>query len=367
MTAMSRAGLSDMDSSTEAVRSIQKHALVGYFVMWFAFVAPLAVRLAFGVYKSNYFVSCVLGFVPVTTAALFVMLMVFRTMLARGATLRRAGMLGLVATVPVMSIGYYSLSIVERSSSWFVFSDPSEPRTAVYQIAIGLADSVPMIAAWAGIVNLPALLRVHEARGRELERVRRDAELLRLKAHLEPHFLLNTMNTIAGLVTEDPTSARELLVSLGDLLRDATSLGDRHSVEAEIAWLERYVSIHSVRFPDMFVVEWNVEDDVRNEPIPALILQPLVENAIAHGLSRVEGGRLVVSASRVEGRLVLEVRDNGPSMGAKRAGGKGLEIVTRRVALESGATPATFDLAREDDMTVARVVLPVRVRVRGGL
>ncbi len=224
-----------------------------------------------------------------------------------------------------------------------------------------------MVAAWAGVVTLPALLRVHEARGRELERVRRDAELLRLKAHLEPHFLLNTMNTIAGLVTEDPSSARELLVSLGDLLRDATSLGDRHSVEAETAWLERYVSIHSVRFPGMFEVEWNVERDVRHETIPALILQPLVENAIAHGLSRVEGGRLVVSASRHEDRLVLEVKDNGPSLGAKRAGGKGLEIVTRRVALESGATPATFDLAREDDMTVARIVLPVRVPVHGGL
>ena len=117
----------------------------------------------------------------------------------------------------------------------------------------------------------------------------------------------------------------------------------------------------------MFEVEWNVEREVRHETVPALILQPLVENAIAHGLSRVEGGRLVVSASRDEGRLVLEVKDNGPSLGAKRAGGKGIEIVTRRVALEGGATPATFDLAREDEMTVARIVLPARVPVHGGL
>jgi hypothetical protein len=364
MTGMPQAAIHESDSSNEAVRSVHKHALVGYLVMWLAFVAPLAVRLAFGVYRPTYFLSCVLGFLPVTATALVTMLVVFRTLLSRGSTLRRAGVLGLLSTVPVMVLGYCSLSFVEKSSSWFVFSAPDEPRTTVYQIATGLADAVPMIAVWAGIVNLPALLRVHEARGRELERVRRDAELLRLKAHLEPHFLLNTMNTIAGLVTEDPASARELIVSLGDLLRDATSLGDRHAIEAEIAWLERYVSIHSVRFPGLFEVEWNVERDVRHETIPALILQPLVENAIAHGLSRVEGGRLVVSASRHEDRLVLEVKDNGPSLGAKRAGGKGLEIVTRRVALESNT--ATFDLAREDGMTVARVVLPFRPLVRGG-
>lgn len=362
---MARDTTSDRDGSSDAVGTLQKHAIFGYFVMWCAFIAPLVVRLGFGVCTPRYCLSCVLAFAPVTAAAMVTMLFVFRATISRGFSLRLAGALSLLTTVPVMVLGYYTLSIVEGMSTWFVFSEPGEPHTAIYQVAIGLADSLPMMAAWAGIVNLPALLRVHEARGRELERVRRDAELLRLKAHLEPHFLLNTMNTIAGLVTEDPSSARELLVSLGDLLRDATSLGDRHSVEAEIAWLERYVSIHSVRFPGLFAVEWNVDRDVRRETIPALILQPLVENAIAHGLSRVEGGRLVVSASRDGDRLVLKVTDNGPSLGAKRVGGKGLEIVTRRVALESGATPATFELAREDDRTVARVVLPVRVR--GGL
>ena len=360
MSAIARgASTPDHELVTEVVASLRKHALVGYFVMWVAFVAPLVVRVAFGVYGPAYFLGCLVGFVPVTGAALVTMLAVFRASLARGTSLRMAGIRGLLSTVPVMVIGYYVLSIVERSSSWFVFSEPNEPRSGLYQVAVGLADSFPMIAAWAGVVNLPALLRVHEARGRQLESVRRDAELLRLKAHLEPHFLLNTMNTVAGLVTEDPASARELLVSLGDLLREATSLGDRHSVAAEVAWLERYVSIHSVRFPGMFEVEWNVERGVRDETIPCLLLQPLVENAIAHGISRVEGGKLVVAARREGARLVLEIKDNGPALGARRPGGKGLDIVTRRVALEAGDSPASFELARDEGMTVARVVLPV--------
>jgi len=345
----------------EAVASMRKYAFIGYLAMIVVFVAPMAVRVAFGVCTPLYFLSTVLAFGPVTAFAMAAMVLVFRESLERGLSLRAAGGLSLASTVPVIVVGYCVIALAQRWSTWFTVLDPSEPRTALYQVITGVTDSFPMIAAWAGLIKLPALLRMHEARGRRLEGLHREAELLRLKAHLEPHFLLNTMNAIAGLVTEDPAQARELLGCLGDLLRDATSLGDHHSVADEIAWLERYVSIHSARFPGLFEIEWDVSPEVRRAKIPALLLQPLVENAISHGVARVEGGKVVVHGHATDRSLVFEIRDNGRGPGPRRPGGKGLSIVTRRLELESpeGAEAASLALVREGEWTCARVTLPL--------
>lgn len=344
----------------EAVASMRRHALIGYFALMFVFVGPLAVRVAFGVCSPLYFLSTVLAYGPVVAFALAAMVIAFGAALEHGMSLKAAGAASLASTVPVIVVGYCLIALAERNSSWFVVLDPKEPHTATYQVITGVSDSFPFIAAWAGVFQLPVLLRLHDARVRENEGLRRDAELLRLKTHLEPHFLLNTMNTIAGLVTEDPTQARELLVALGDLLRDATSLGDRHAVEDELAWLRRYVSIHAARFPEMFEVTWDVPREVRRGTIPALLLQPLVENAISHGVSRVERGKIVVRGHIDGDAVVFEVRDNGKGPGPRRVGGKGLSIVVRRLELESSEADASkaFSLERDGEWTVARVRLP---------
>lgn len=364
MTAIASPPLpADAATLNDAVVSMRKHAFIGYFAMLFAFVSPMAARLVFGVCNPLYFASTMLAFGLVTACAMAAMVFVFRDGLRRGLSLRRAGAVSLFATVPVMVVGYLVIALAQRSSSWFTVLDPTEPRTALYQVVTGVADSFPMIAAWAGLIKLPALLRMHEARGREMEGLRREAELLRLKAHLEPHFLLNTMNAIAGLVTEDQNQARELLGCLGDLLRDATSLGDRHSVTDELAWLERYVAIHRARFPGLFDVAWDVPPEVRAARIPALLLQPLVENAISHGVARLdgEGGHVVIHGRKTAASLVFEIRDNGRGPGPRRAGGKGLAIVTRRLELESqeGRENASFVLERDGEWTKARVTLPL--------
>lgn len=183
----------------------------------------------------------------------------------------------------------------------------------------------------------------HDARVRalEAEKLRTVAELARLRGHLEPHFLLNTLNAIAGLVTEDPREARRLLAALGDLLRDALRDGDEmHSLEHEEAFLRKYAEILESRHKGSLAFQWEIDADVRSIPVPRMLLQPLVENAVKHGALRRRGGGVVtVRASRAaEAPDVVEcsVEDDGPGFaeGPIRQGALGLNVVKRRLELK---------------------------------
>lgn len=202
-------------------------------------------------------------------------------------------------------------------------------------LQVGLYDGVLALGLWALAVAVPEA----HARTLELERLRTAAELATLRAHVQPHFLLNTLNTIAALVTEAPDAARELIAALGDLLRDALEdRGETHTLGEEIAWLRRYAHViemrHGVRF------RWEVSDDSRQARIPRMLLQPLVENAVKHGALRcATGGEVVVSAHLApDHRLLCVVEDNGPGPVVPRDGALGIELVTRRLELGGHGT-----------------------------
>ena len=180
-------------------------------------------------------------------------------------------------------------------------------------------------------------------RALEAEKLRTAAELARLRSQLEPHFILNTLSAIAGLVTQEPRKARRLLACLGDLLRDVLSEGgEMQSLDDEIAWLRRYAEILESRHDGCLEFQWDIEESARGVQIPRLLLQPLVENAVKHGaLQRPRGGRVIVSArvTSQEGRparLMCTVEDNGPGMSVAppRSGAIGLWSVRRRLALK---------------------------------
>lgn len=175
----------------------------------------------------------------------------------------------------------------------------------------------------------------------EAEQLRTAADLARLRSHLEPHFLLNTLNAIAGLVTEDPREARRLLACLGELLRDALREGSElENLEQQIGWLRRYAAILEARHSGSLVFKWEVTDDAKRVTIPRLLLQPLVENAVKHGALRRSGGGEVTVRASVEGeRVRFVVEDNGPGIvGEPRTGAFGLESVRRRLALRYAET-----------------------------
>jgi two-component sensor histidine kinase len=238
-----------------------------------------------------------------------------------------------------------------------------------------------MIAAFGlGIMHLGIFalafvypFAAHDARVRALEadRLRTAAELARLRGHLEPHFLLNTLNAIAGLVTEDPREARRLLAALGDLLRDALRDGDEmHTLEQEEAFLRKYAEILESRHKGSLSFKWELDADVRTAPVPRLLLQPLVENAVKHGALRRRGGGTVtlraslVPRASIDGPDVLEctVVDDGPGFaeGPIRQGAIGLSVVRRRLELKFQHATLRIESSTEGTRAIVAFEIPAR-------
>jgi two-component system, LytTR family, sensor kinase len=144
-----------------------------------------------------------------------------------------------------------------------------------------------------------------------------EAQLRILRMQLHPHFLFNTLNTVSALIHRDVKAADRMLALLGDLLRDSfEKIGAQEvALKQEMGFLERYIEIEKTRFQDRLVVETRIASETLDALIPNLILQPLVENAIRHGIARRSGpGRIEVASWRENGMLAVRIRDDGPGL-----------------------------------------------------
>ncbi len=235
----------------------------------------------------------------------------------------------------------------------------SFPRSALF----GVLSAQLYFGLWTLAFVYPNAVESARVRTLEAKQLRSEAELAHLRAHLEPHFLLNTLNTIAGLVTEDPREARRLIVCLGDLLRDAVQdTSELQSFDRQITWLRRYAEILEARHHTTLHFEWEIDPATESMMLPRLLLQPLVENAVKHGaLRRSDGaGQVTVRASREDdGTLVCSIEDNGPGIGEEevRQGAFGLQSVRRR--LELGDSNASLKLDSSSEGTKSIVRIPV--------
>ena len=158
-----------------------------------------------------------------------------------------------------------------------------------------------------------------EIRLERLERGFAEAKLTALRAQLDPHFLFNTLNGISTQVERDPKSARKMIEDLSELLRLSLDSENRKDVSLaeEIGFLRRYVDIQKTRFAERLQVEIAVAPDAVHARVLSLLLQPLVENAISHGIaSRVAGGRVLVAARRDGDKIELRVEDDGVGLPA---------------------------------------------------
>jgi len=217
-------------------------------------------------------------------------------------------------------------------------------------LRVGFTMGLTYFALWALAFVFPGIAEDARVRALEADRLRTQAELAQLRAHLEPHFLLNTLNAIAGLVTEDPRKARQLLGALGDLLRDSVSPdGDElQTLDEQVEWLRRYAQILEERHHGNLAFRWEIDGGTRHALLPRLLLQPLVENAVKHGaLMRAGGGEITVRTELVDGRkLVCTIADNGPGVPDKptRPGAFGVLSVRRRLQLRyAGAASLRLD------------------------
>ena len=182
--------------------------------------------------------------------------------------------------------------------------------------------------------------RAAEGRAFEMRLLAREAELQALKAQVDPHFLFNSLNSISSLVAADPQRARAMCLKLAEVLRQSLRLGERPSIylKEELAVARSYLEVEEFRFGDRMSVQFQVEDGCENCEVPPLLLQPLVENSVRHGIAHLlEGGTVQVRARRHEGRLILEVVNPcDPERPASRGEGIGLANVQRRLAAAFG-------------------------------
>ncbi len=208
--------------------------------------------------------------------------------------------------------------------------------------------------------------RAQTQRTLELERMLAQAELQALRMQLQPHFLFNTLNTLGFLSLKgDHARIGWVVERLGDLLRNAMDGATRTTVPLgeEVDFLRSYLEIEELRFQDRLRIQWDLPTELLSLPVPSLLLQPLVENALKHGLARRRQAGLVEVAARREGpRLILTVSDDGPGPpgeGALAASpGRGLRNLRDRLDILFPGEGHLRLRPREGGGTVAEVVLP---------
>jgi two-component system sensor histidine kinase AlgZ len=181
----------------------------------------------------------------------------------------------------------------------------------------------------------------------------RDAELKALKAQVNPHFLFNSLNSISALTTSNPQKAKEMCILLSEFLRMTLGLGEKDLIpfSDEMALLHRFVAIEKVRFGSRFQIEEEIADDCAGVLIPPLLLQPLLENAVTHGIANLlEGGAIRLAAHRRDGQLYVSIENSfDPEATPQRRSGLGLQNVRRRLETryrESAAMHVTADEGR---------------------
>ncbi|HNL42713.1 MAG TPA: histidine kinase [Ottowia sp.] len=198
------------------------------------------------------------------------------------------------------------------------------------------------------------------------ERDASQARLMLLQSQLEPHMLFNTLANLRALIGVDPQAAQQMLDRLDAYLRAtlAASRSAQHPLAAEFARLDDYLALMAVRMGPRLAVALDLPDALAALPVPPLLLQPLVENAIRHGLEpRIEGGRIEVSARRTGDALVLTVSDSGVGFDmtepAAGAGGFGLAQVRERIATAYGGRARVDVQSRPGGGTTVRIRLPM--------
>jgi signal transduction histidine kinase len=239
-----------------------------------------------------------------------------------------------------------------------------EPLRAVY--AVHMQWNV--LIYWVLVGATHALHYYDRFRERELRATQLEAELAhsqlqRLKMQLQPHFLFNALNAISTLIETDPEGADRMLSQLASLLRESLRGDAPHevSLREELSFLDRYLEIEKTRFADRLQVSFEIDPDILDARVPSLLLQPLVENAIRHGVSRrAGGGRVDVRAWRENGSLRLEVRDDGPGFPETVFESAGIGLVNTRARLERlHGGDYRFELAnRPEGGALASVRLP---------
>jgi two-component system, LytTR family, sensor histidine kinase AlgZ len=288
--------------------------------------------------------------------------------LCRALPLHRVGWVHLLSTFGVAaaagslifvgSVKLAALALAEFLPSWNAGGAADRPLPLLFGLGMLLYDlsSGLHYAALAAADS-----RAAENREAEARTLAREAELQALRMQLNPHFLFNCLNSIAALTTQDGLRARDMCIRLSDFLRSGLGLGDRESIplREELALARSYLDVERVRFGDRLRVEEAIDADCEECAVPALVLQPLVENAVKHGIAGLlEGGTIRLEARRQQGGVCIAIENPfDPEAPASRKNGLGLAHVRRRLRVRYGEA-AVFEPSSRDGLYRVVLLLP---------
>lgn len=286
-----------------------------------------------------------------------------------------------VLHLPISIVVAIVFTALGRIVIWLKFGYPSgKPLTlesvtrfviANFSEAIGI---YLLIALTSYAFNYYRRFRAGQLRTLQLEAQLSQAQLEALKMQLHPHFLFNTLHSISALLNKDTEAARRMITRLGDFLRMTLENSGAHevSLQQEMEFLRCYLEIERIRFQDRLVTNFHIEPEVLDAKVPNLILQPIVENAIRHGITpRSTPGIIEIDAKPHNGSLRIQVRDNGPGIAEHRSADtlfrKGLGLANTETRLERLYGEAhSFDLDNDPDGgLVVTLVIPLELNGSG--
>src|SRR5665213_180637 len=225
------------------------------------------------------------------------------------------------------------------------------------------AGSVGILIAILGLYSAAAAERSRDAERRalELRALAREAEMSFLRRQLDPHFLFNSLNSVAALIGSDATAARRMCLLMADFFRKSLKFGAQQTIALadELTLVETFLAIEEVRFGDRLRRSVNVSEEAMQMQVPALLLQPLVENAVHHGVAHLLNGGEIRLSARVRGKLLDIMVENSCDADRPISSGTGLGLANVRGRVESMyGTRARMDVENEPAIFRVRLALP---------
>jgi sensor histidine kinase YesM len=257
-----------------------------------------------------------------------------------------------------------SSSVLIQLLGWYIKSyNGNIQKRFVYNF---LFDS-PIILVWVSIYYLWHY--VDDARKTEMDKIKletlvKELELKTIKSHINPHFIFNALNSIRALVDENPERARTAITELSNLLRSSmqADTAEITSLERELNIVKDYLALEHIRFEDRLKVEYEIDEDTLDQPVPPMMLQTLVENAIKHGISKQKEGGTIKLISDFKGDVhEILVQNTGKLTEAENENGFGIMSTKNRLSLLFGHK-ASFNLHKlNDNLVEAKITLPVQI------
>lgn len=251
-------------------------------------------------------------------------------------------------------------------AEWLHLYNPKTKVSVDKRFLVNLVSDSPLILVWVSIYYLWHYIELGtktEFQKIKLESLVKEMELKTIKSHINPHFIFNALNSIRALVDENPERARTAITELSNLLRSSMQAEKQETVpfERELNIVKDYLALEHIRFEDRLNVEYDIDEDTLDQPIPPMMLQTLVENAIKHGISKSkEGGTIKIISDFRHAHHELIVLNSGTISEIADPEGFGLQSTRSRLKLLFGNKASFTIAATSDNLVEAKIIMPVQ-------